>query len=100
MKQDCWMTMDDAVLLIFPGRNAGASLKREVAGWHRGAAHGIFPGRNAGASLKLSSDGEQVFDLQLIFPGRNAGASLKHNKAALRIISDRRSSPAEMPGPH
>ncbi len=37
----------------------------------------IFPGRNAGASLKLGQVDDGLAIRQEIFPGRNAGASLK-----------------------
>ena len=85
---------------IFPGRNAGASLKldgrRSVS-----AFGGIFPGRNVGASLKPTvgrsrpqwpaylprqkcrglieacAGGMGARCHRDIFPGRNAGASLK-----------------------
>jgi len=66
-----------SVMGIFPGRNAGASLKPHAAN-HRGTAPRlIFPGRNAGASLKhvvQFQKGERCG----IFPGRNAGASLEY----------------------
>ncbi len=86
---------------IFPGRNAGASLKWPAAPTPPRTLP-IFPGRNAGASLKFGVLGGQsargcvhlprqkcrglievcargrVSRLyRCIFPGRNAGASLK-----------------------
>ena len=86
---------------VFPGRNAGASLKLERAAWHpeplgrlprqkcRGLIEAVprepdpvpwtlvFPGRNAGASLKLVAIAFIIMALSVVFPGRNAGASLK-----------------------
>ena len=40
--------------LIFPGRNAGASLKHSASTLGPSTRQAIFPGRNAGASLKLA----------------------------------------------
>ncbi len=41
------------------------------------AALRIFPGRNAGASLKHATMVQAGIGFNIIFPGRNAGASLK-----------------------
>ena len=68
---------------IFPGRNAGASLKPHHA--HKVRMHpGIFPGGNAGASLKREGRRNDPRALPQIFPGRNAGASLKRHACRSR----------------
>ncbi len=59
----------------------------------------IFPGRNAGASLKQHVL-FRYHDHCRIFPGRNAGASLKREIQNGRASHHCLSSPAEMPGPH
>ena len=83
----------------------------------------VFPGRNAGASLKRSAKTGEVIS-SIVFPGRNAGASLKREleqnvgvageglpRQKCRGLIEAtcwcrtsaragRSSPAEMPGPH
>ena len=62
---------------VFPGRNAGASLKHAGRGFLM-ERHGlVFPGRNAGASLKRVEVGVGRRAITVVFPGRNAGASLK-----------------------
>ncbi len=68
MRRCCWR--------IFPGRNAGASLKPNLCS-HRARHQLIFPGRNAGASLKHGPRIPGYPGQLVIFPGRNAGASLK-----------------------
>ncbi len=77
---------------IFPGRNAGASLKQpgEQASLFQGGA--TFPGRNAGASLKQPHQVPVHCVVPAIFPGRNAGASLKL-EARQRKPSIRRNLP-------
>ena len=59
----------------------------------------VFPGRNAGASLKQLFR-FVAFLPPYVFPGRNAGASLKPVQTPAEAVRALWSSPAEMPGPH
>ena len=59
----------------------------------------IFPGTNAGASLKLLFLNIECTHKE-IFPGRNAGATLKLGLDGVLVPHGGRSSPAKMPGPH
>ena len=58
-----------------------------------------FPGRHAGASLKRSC-GVLVEDHTADFPGRHAGASLKPRRPCLAGGAALAISPADTPGPH
>ena len=107
----------------FPGRHAGASLKR--LGRRRAPeGGGHFPGRHAGASLKRQARTQcesrsNTFPRQtrrgLIeamppssrrrpvhphFPGRHAGASLKRQMPIRAALVREYISPADTPGPH
>ncbi len=60
----------------------------------------LFPGSDAGASLKPDCQVRAMRLPRPLFPGSDAGASLKqrdHEGAGLRGVD---SSPAVMPGPH
>ena len=68
--------MERAARRLFPGSDAGASLKRSAPPrW--GSQHtALFPGSDAGASLKLRTL-QGPHRLAALFPGSDAGASLK-----------------------
>ena len=84
----------------FPGRIAGASLKRSKGGGFLGEAGAPFPGRIAGASLKRLTAIALVSFAVLPFPGRIAGASLKRRAGPGSAGPGSALSPVESPGPH
>ena len=70
---------------LFPGHQAGASLKH-VSGVQQATERlGLFPGHQAGASLKRHALGGILLQ-RLLFPGHQAGASLKRDGQAGRPL--------------
>ena len=62
--------------------------------------HGLFPGHQAGASLKRGGPGGSGAVPVALFPGHQAGASLKHVHPCIVHCEAVDSSPVTKPGPH
>ena len=110
---------------LFPGHQAGASLKpgvqdsrriRQASSLPRSPSRGLiearrrppgppppsalFPGHQAGASLKPGGAPAAAVQRPPLFPGHQAGASLKRVVGFLHGVLLLLSSPVTKPGPH
>ena len=83
----------------FPGRIAGASLKRDHAG-HGFVGADRFPRQNRRGLIEAWVSPPEPPLRQLAFPGRIAGASLKRVQMIRITAKAPGLSPAESPGPH
>ena len=78
---------DSSVYALFPGHQAGASLKRIELDRRFHAVVKLFPGHQAGASLKRRGRGQRRGQGRRLFPGHQAGASLKHNLGSASLLA-------------